>query len=278
MGQYVSVCLVLPAYMLRSFFRAEPNALPLVRQSIPQHLSLFLTIQLHSFPKTWPVFIPSAKVRFSHLFQLQPPDTSLTQFANWLEFYAEAQDINVWTSTSATRAVRDETTGQWSVTVVRADGSERIVQVKHIILAFGYPFKYPTFPGQVCRNLIHASLTMADIVAGRVPRTSHSLGRFPFREGSGWKESCCHRGVFVRCVVVQSDLGCSAYPRLPSSRRRFRLCRSRNRYGLYPSRFTHPLIQLLLRRDHVPAELHLRHVDQPWHDARVALFVFISSI
>ncbi|GJE89306.1 Flavin-containing monooxygenase [Phanerochaete sordida] len=82
------------------------------------------------FPTSWPVFPSSGKL------------------ANWLEFYAEALELNLWLSSEALSTVRNETTGKWDVLVRRADGSERMMHVEHVVLAQGFTFKKTVFPGQ----------------------------------------------------------------------------------------------------------------------------------
>ncbi|EKM60231.1 uncharacterized protein PHACADRAFT_132721 [Phanerochaete carnosa HHB-10118-sp] len=83
-----------------------------------------------SFPTTWPVFIPANK------------------FANWLELYADALEINVQTSTSATSMHRNAETQTWDVTIRKPSGSQRFLSVKHVVVAAGWPFKRTTFAGQ----------------------------------------------------------------------------------------------------------------------------------
>lgn len=82
------------------------------------------------FPSTWPVFIPANK------------------FANWLELYVEALEIHVQTSTFAKCMTRNAETETWDVTLRKSDGSERLVSVKHVVVAAGWPFKHMSFPGQ----------------------------------------------------------------------------------------------------------------------------------
>ncbi|MCX7380640.1 MAG: NAD(P)-binding domain-containing protein [Alphaproteobacteria bacterium] len=69
------------------------------------------------FPKTWPHYIPKDKI------------------ANWLEFYAEAMEINFWTSTSFEGADYDASAGRWTARLRMGDGSERVVRPRHIIMA-----------------------------------------------------------------------------------------------------------------------------------------------
>ena len=57
------------------------------------------------FPDTWPVYL------------------SKDQMAWWLEHYAGAMELNVWTGTRFDGASFDAGTGTWSARVERADGS-----------------------------------------------------------------------------------------------------------------------------------------------------------
>ncbi|KAH9920544.1 FAD/NAD(P)-binding domain-containing protein [Epithele typhae] len=84
------------------------------------------------FPPTWPVYTPAQKL------------------AGWLEHYAEALELNVWTSSTVIKA-RQDANNQWDVTVKRADGTERVLHVHQVISAIGLggnnPF-IPKIPGQ----------------------------------------------------------------------------------------------------------------------------------
>ncbi len=71
------------------------------------------------FPATWPTYIPKDKL------------------ADWLAYYAEAMELNVWTGTEFTGAERDEAAGDWRVTLKRSDGSTRTVRPVHLVLAPG---------------------------------------------------------------------------------------------------------------------------------------------
>ncbi|KAI0344328.1 FAD/NAD(P)-binding domain-containing protein [Trametopsis cervina] len=80
------------------------------------------------FPSNWPVYAPSQKV------------------ADWLEFYSQAMELNVWTSTTVTKASKSAETGKWDVTVKRADGTERIFHVDHVVFALGLGSGRPNMP------------------------------------------------------------------------------------------------------------------------------------
>jgi cation diffusion facilitator CzcD-associated flavoprotein CzcO len=71
------------------------------------------------FPDTWPVFIPKDKL------------------ADWLEFYAEAMELNVWTKTECLGGEYDEVAKRWRVHLRLADGSIRTVRPSHVVVAMG---------------------------------------------------------------------------------------------------------------------------------------------
>ncbi|KAF5359804.1 hypothetical protein D9756_003004 [Leucocoprinus leucothites] len=101
------------------------------------------------FPPNWPVYTPARKL------------------ANWLEGYAEAMELNVWTSSTVTKAVQDSTTNRWLVTVETKAGTDtqtRVFNVKHLIFAQGfsggkgYIPQYPgmdVFKGPILHSLQH---------------------------------------------------------------------------------------------------------------------------
>ncbi len=71
------------------------------------------------FPPTWPTYIPK------------------DMLANWFEAYVEALELNYWTGTSMTGGEYDAEAGHWRITLQRSDGSERIVQPRHVVFATG---------------------------------------------------------------------------------------------------------------------------------------------
>ncbi|KAI0727069.1 FAD/NAD-P-binding domain-containing protein, partial [Fomitopsis betulina] len=84
------------------------------------------------FPPSWPVYSPAQKL------------------ANWLEYYAEAMELNVWTSTSV-ESVRLQDDGRYEVVVQKSDGTTRTFHVDHVVMALGFGGgvpNMPTFPGQ----------------------------------------------------------------------------------------------------------------------------------
>ena len=94
------------------------------------------------FPPNYPVYIPKDKI------------------ANWLEFYADTMELNVWTGTEFLGGGHDAKTGAWEIRVRRADGRERTLRPRHVVYATGVsaiPIKpdmpgLETFAGQVMHS------------------------------------------------------------------------------------------------------------------------------
>lgn len=70
------------------------------------------------FPDTWPVYIPKDKL------------------ANWMEFYADAMELNVWNHTNFLGGTYDADK-RWTVRLEREDGGVRTMRPAHVILAVG---------------------------------------------------------------------------------------------------------------------------------------------
>jgi len=88
-----------------------------------RYRALKLHNQFHSnhlpympFPSTWQRYLPKDRI------------------ANWFETYVECMDIYFWTGARLASARR---TDRWEATVSLADGSERVLRPRHIIMATG---------------------------------------------------------------------------------------------------------------------------------------------
>ena len=83
------------------------------------------------FPSTWTAHTPKDK------------------FADFLEYYAKALDMNVWTGTTFLDASYDDETHLWTVRVERPDGTVRELHPHHFIVAAGLngPPKIPAVEG-----------------------------------------------------------------------------------------------------------------------------------
>ena len=71
------------------------------------------------FPENWPVYLPKDKV------------------ADWLEFYAESMELDVWLKTTFIGGRYDNESRTWSVRLRRADGSVREMRPRHLIMGLG---------------------------------------------------------------------------------------------------------------------------------------------
>ena len=83
------------------------------------------------FPSTWTAHTPKDKL------------------ADFLEYYAKALDMNVWTGTTFLDASYDEDSHIWTLRVERPDGTIRELHPRHFVVAAGLngPPKIPAVPG-----------------------------------------------------------------------------------------------------------------------------------
>ncbi|KIJ06743.1 hypothetical protein PAXINDRAFT_91548, partial [Paxillus involutus ATCC 200175] len=79
------------------------------------------------FPPTWPVYSPATKL------------------AGWLEGYASYLELNVWTSSTVTKAEWNNETKTWTVEIDRAGKEAWVLKVKHLVFATGFRGR-PTMP------------------------------------------------------------------------------------------------------------------------------------
>jgi cation diffusion facilitator CzcD-associated flavoprotein CzcO len=71
------------------------------------------------FPPNWPAYIPKDKL------------------AAWFEAYVESMELNYWTATEFEGGTYDENAERWSVVLRRADGTQREMCPRHVVLATG---------------------------------------------------------------------------------------------------------------------------------------------
>jgi Pyridine nucleotide-disulphide oxidoreductase len=93
-------------------WRKRYHALTLHNQVHVNHLPYM------PFPPNWPVYIPKDKL------------------ANWFESYAEAMELNYWTSTDFEGGSYDARDKRWSVRV-RRNGAVRELHPRHVVMATG---------------------------------------------------------------------------------------------------------------------------------------------
>ncbi len=94
-------------------WRKRYHALTLHNQVQVNHLPYM------PFPPTFPTYIPK------------------DMLANWFEIYTEAMEINFWPGTELSGGTYDEAAQCWSVRLTLADGTEREMSPRHIVMATG---------------------------------------------------------------------------------------------------------------------------------------------
>ncbi|GBE77698.1 FAD/NAD-P-binding domain-containing protein [Sparassis crispa] len=105
-----------------------------------------------SYPRNWPSYTPRGKL------------------ADWMQQYAESQDLVVWTnSTVLPRAAYDTSTKRWNLVVDR-DGSEVELHPAHIVVAIG-TLGAPRIPEISDRDLFHGEVLHASAYKGGKPFT-----------------------------------------------------------------------------------------------------------
>src|SRR5215468_9651780 len=71
------------------------------------------------FPPNWPTYIPKDKL------------------AAWFEAYVESMELNYWTGTEFEGGSYDEKAKRWSVALRRANGTQRQMHPRHVVMATG---------------------------------------------------------------------------------------------------------------------------------------------
>ncbi len=104
------------------------------------------------FPPTWPTYIPKDKL------------------AGWFEAYVDSLELNFWTRTEFLGGRYDDNAGRWTVKLRRADGSEREMKPRHVVLATGVS-GIPNIP----------AIPTLEAFAGTVLHSSR------YEDGDAWK-------------------------------------------------------------------------------------------
>jgi len=94
-------------------WRQRYHALTLHNQVQVNHLPYM------PFPPTWPTYIPKDKL------------------AGWFEAYVESLELNYWPSTEFEGGRYDDTRGRWTVALRGADGRQREMHPRHVVMATG---------------------------------------------------------------------------------------------------------------------------------------------
>jgi cation diffusion facilitator CzcD-associated flavoprotein CzcO len=101
------------------------------------------------FPDGWPVYIPKDKL------------------ANWMEFYAESMELNVWTKTTVLGGEYDSSRKRWTLRFRMPDGKTRTTRPANVVMAMGVS-GLPNIPHLEGRNeftgeILHSSGPVDDL-------------------------------------------------------------------------------------------------------------------
>ena len=80
------------------------------------------------YPETWPLFLTK------------------DDLGDWIEAYAKAMDVNVWTETEFLGARWNPEAQEWAARVRRPDGTERVLRPRHVVFANGGIVGQPHVP------------------------------------------------------------------------------------------------------------------------------------
>ncbi|UZW57222.1 NAD(P)/FAD-dependent oxidoreductase [Sphingobium sp. JS3065] len=178
-------------------------------------LSLHNPIEMNGFP--FLAFPP-------HYPEYLPKDL----MGEWLDLYARYMDLNVWSSTEFSGATFDEATGRWTAHVRTADGSERVLHPRHIVMATGGIGGKPSMPrlpgldrfaGPVMHSSQYSRSSDYDfkkaIIVG-VATSAHDIAR-NLSEG-GVDVTMIQRGAVVINNVETANLAYAGYidPEIPT--------------------------------------------------------------
>jgi cation diffusion facilitator CzcD-associated flavoprotein CzcO len=133
----VDTLVVDPAERVGDNWRSRYHSLTLHNEICCNHLPYL------PFPASWPLYLPKDKL------------------AGWLEFYAEAMELNVWNRTTFLGGQYDEAAKRWQARLQMADGRIRTMHPSHIVMAIGVSGipNIPAFAGQdrFKGQIIHSS-------------------------------------------------------------------------------------------------------------------------
>ena len=134
-------------------WRERYHTLTLHNESIANHMPY------NAFPDTWPIWL------------------SKDRLAGWLESYADALDLNVWTGTELLEASYDEQAKRWTAVLRRADeATKRTIHCKHLVIAMGVSGSIPNIPNvaglkDFAGEVVHSD----DYTSGKKYRGKHAI-------------------------------------------------------------------------------------------------------
>jgi cation diffusion facilitator CzcD-associated flavoprotein CzcO len=200
--------------------RASISAADLYKTLVTHDPVEFTHMAYLPFPKNWPEFTPKDKL------------------GDWFEAYASIMELNVWLKTSVTAATYDDTKKQWTVTVTRGDGTERILRPRHLIWCTGHSGEplVPTFTeqdkfkGKIYHAIQHTDASQHDVKGKKVVvvgtgNSGHDIAQNFYENGADVimlqrRGTYADKGVFMMHEGLHAENGYahfSCHPRLTSS-------------------------------------------------------------
>lgn len=148
-------------HILNKYIRiAGANHFPYIPLVWISSISMSLSISFFKrFPPSWPIWTPAPKVRTRTPYPRRKKYSHILFFklANWLESYAEAMELNVWTGITVNSLKQDvPVPGRlqtWTVEVKHGNDAIRTLRPRHVVFAHGWGGgvpKVPKIPGMVC--------------------------------------------------------------------------------------------------------------------------------
>jgi cation diffusion facilitator CzcD-associated flavoprotein CzcO len=106
-------------------WRRRYHSLRLHNETVGNHMPYL------PFPATWPVYAPK------------------DMLADWMQFYAAAMELNVWTSSEFLHGEYNSESGRWNAQVACLNASSKTLHPRHIVLSVGLvgAAKMPRIPG-----------------------------------------------------------------------------------------------------------------------------------
>ena len=115
--------------------------------------------------------------------------------ALWFEFYAQAMELNVWTSIELLESAFDDKDKRWTTRLRRGDGSVRTVRPRHLVLATGVTGVPKTphltgaehFRGEIVhsgRCRVDASIANKRVLVVGAGNSAHDIAQELFEHGA----------------------------------------------------------------------------------------------
>ncbi len=156
------------------------------------------------FPDSWPLFLPKDKL------------------AGFLEYYAEAMELNVWNRTTFLGGEYDSQSQRWTVRLQRPDTTIRTLHPSHLVMAIGVSGipNMPDIPGQeqFGGEILHSSaFSSSSDVSGKTVvvvgagTSAHDIAQDVYLRGG--KPIMVQRSSVTVVSVQQSGLAYGAFRR-----------------------------------------------------------------